>query len=152
MTWSACRTLEKGQKFYLSQFPYFYDILTEVLLLGRAQGSIFSCFGSPSISSLPTCGVRNAGSQNGRKTGPVGYRTINQGLSSYTHNTWFTISFQSAAPETFSTLAMTVVAHRVHVTINTFVSWKKEKNRAKKREAILTMKVLLWWNFYTLNF
>ena len=116
------RTLEKGQKFYRSQFAYFYDILTEVLPLGRAQGSISCYFESLSISFLPTCGVRNAGSQNGRKTGPVGYRTINQGLFSYTHNTWFTLSFQSAAPETFSTLAMTVVAHRVHVTINTFVS------------------------------
>ena len=62
----------------------------------------------------------------------------------YIHNTWFTISFQSAAPETRSTLAMTVVAHRVHVTINAFVSWKKGRNRAKKREVILTMKVLLW--------
>ena len=140
MTWSACRTLEKGKKLYLSQFPYFYDILTEVLLLGRAQGSIFSCFGSPSISSLPTCGVRNAGSQNGRKSSPVGYRTINQGLSSYTHNTWFTISFQSAAPETFSTPAMTVVAHRVHITINTFVSWKKEKIEQRKGKPYLPWK------------
>ena len=79
------RTLEKGQKFYRSQFAYFYDILTEVLPRGRARGAISSYFGSPSINFLPTCGVRNAGSQNGRKTSPVRYRTINQGLSSYTH-------------------------------------------------------------------
>ena len=110
---------------------------------GRAQGTISSCFGRTSIIFLPVGGVRNAGSQNGRKSSPVGYKVFPTQYTQYLVYNLLSVRCPWSPFYTYSDRCGTSRArHNQYICL-----LKKGRNRVKKSEPCL-----LWKCYYDQTF